>query len=102
MIERIIEAAFTIASESEEDFEEGEETPHQLGIYVIQTYTCEITYKVMYPIVMKFVERFGQSQKELERKAAIKVLGYIADPDSCLDPIKENIVDVTEFIVKKL
>jgi hypothetical protein len=38
----------------------------------------------------------------LERKAAIKVLGFISDPDSCLEMIKENIDDVTVFIVERL
>ena len=45
------------------------------------------------------VEKFGKSQNELERKAAIKVLGYICDTDSCLDMIKEDIDDITKFIV---
>lgn len=56
----------------------------------------------MYPFIMKFVQQFGLSQKELERKAAVKVLGYICDPDSCLEMIKENIEDVTKFIVQRL
>jgi hypothetical protein len=51
---------------------------------------------------MKYVLKFGQSPKELERKAAVKVLGYMSDPDSCLEMIKENIVDTTKFIVMKL
>lgn len=44
---------------------------------------------------MRYVEKFGSSAKELERKAAIKVLGEISDSDSCLDMIKENIEAVT-------
>jgi hypothetical protein len=51
---------------------------------------------------MKHVQRFGLSSKELERKAAVKVLGYISDTDSCLEMIKENIDDVTIFIVQRL
>jgi hypothetical protein len=53
----------------------------------------------MYPIIMKHIEKFGQSTKPLERKAAVKVLGYISDPDSCLEMVKENIIDITTFIV---
>jgi hypothetical protein len=56
----------------------------------------------MYPIIMKFVQQYGLSAKELERKAAVKVLGYICDPDACLEMIKENIEDVTKFIVQRL
>ena len=51
---------------------------------------------------MKYIEKYGSSQKELERKAAIKVLGFISDSDSCLDSIKENIDAITLYIVTKL
>jgi hypothetical protein len=51
---------------------------------------------------MKFVQSFGLSAKELERKAAVKVLGYICDPYACLEMVKENIEDVTKFIVLRL
>ncbi len=102
IIEKIIETAFIIASESEEDFEEGQETPHQLALYLVFSYSSAISYQIMYPIIMKYVQKFGTSSKALERKAAIKVLGYISDPDSCLEMIKENIDDVTVFIVERL
>ena len=91
-----------IASESEEDFEEGQETPHQLALYLVFSYSSAISYQIMYPIIMQHVQKFGLSSKPLERKAAIKVLGFISDPDSCLEMIKENIDDVTKFIVDRL
>ena len=102
IIEKIIETAFIIASEAEEDYEEGQETPHQLALYMIVSYSSAISYEIMYPIIMKYVQRFGLSSKEYERKAAVKVLGFISDPDSCLEMIKENIDDVTVFIVQRL
>lgn len=102
IIEKIIETAFIIASEPEDDYEEGQETPHQLALYMIVSYSSAISYEIMYPIIMKYVQRFGLSNKENERKAAVKVLGFISDPDSCLEMIKENIDDVTVFIVQRL
>jgi hypothetical protein len=69
---------------------------------MIFSYSCEIPNNIVYPIIMKYVDKFGQSPKELERKAAIKVLGYVCDSDSCLDMIKENIEVVTTFVVNKL
>lgn len=102
IIERIVETAFIIASESEEDYEEGQDNPHLLALYMVFSYSCEISNSIIYPIIMKYVEKFGSSSKELERKAAVKILGYISDPDSCLDMIKENIEPITTFIVSKL
>lgn len=69
---------------------------------MMYNYACEIPNNVIYPIIMKNVEKFGTSNNELERKAAIKVLGFIADSDSCLDRIKEDIESITKFIVAKL
>jgi hypothetical protein len=85
VVDKIIEAAFVIASESEEDFEEGQESSHQLALYLVFSYSCAISNQIMYPIIMKYVEKFGTSSKDLERKAAVKMLGYISDPDSCLE-----------------
>ena len=69
---------------------------------MIFAYACELPNNIFYPLLMKYVDKYGQSPKELERKAAIKVLGQVADPDSCLDHIKENIEPITLFIVNKL
>jgi hypothetical protein len=102
VIDKIVEIGFTIASESEEGYENEQDTPHQLALYMLFSYSSEIPNNVIYPLMMKHVEKFGTSPKELERKAAVKVLGYISDPDSCLDMIKENIEAVTKFIVSKL
>jgi hypothetical protein len=61
VIDKIIEAGFTIASESEEDYEQGQETPHQFGLYLVFSYSTAITYQIMYPIIMKYVQKFGTS-----------------------------------------
>lgn len=59
IIDKIVEAAFTIASESEEDYEDGQETPHQLALYLIFSFSTNISYQIMYPIIMKHVIKFG-------------------------------------------
>lgn len=56
---------------------------------------------VIYPVILREVERFGTSQKDLERKAAIRVLGWICD-STCLDSIKEDIGKISTFVVGKL
>jgi hypothetical protein len=102
IIEKIVEVGFKIASESEQDYEDEQETPHTLALYMIYSYSCEVPHNIVYPIIMSNVHKFGTSNSELERKAAVKVMGYVCDSDSCLDLIKENIDDITNFIVAKL
>jgi len=101
IIDKIIETGFVIASESEADYEGEQNTPHSLALYMIFNFASEVPNTVIYPIIMKNVERFGTSPKELERKAAIKVLGYVCD-STCLDMIKEDIDKITAFVVSKL
>ena len=48
-----------IASESEEGYEAGEDTPHSLALYMIFAYCCEIPNNIIYPIVLKYIERYG-------------------------------------------
>lgn len=102
VVDKIVYTGFVIASESEEDYEEEQETPHTLSLYMIYNYSCEISKKVIYPTLLKYIQQFGTSQNDLQRKAAIKVLGYICDSDSCLDNIKNDIDEITNFIVQKL
>lgn len=97
-IDKIIATGFQIASESEEDYEGEQETPHTMALYMVFNFASEVPNTIIYPIIMKYVQVFGTSQNELERKAAIKVLGYICD-STCLDMIKEDIEKVTSFIV---
>lgn len=61
LIERIIETSFKIASESEEDYEEGQDTPHQLALYLVFNYSSELPNSLIYPIIMKYVEKYGNS-----------------------------------------
>jgi hypothetical protein len=66
---------------------------------MIYNYTCEVPIDVIYPIVLKYVQSFGVSENQLHRKAAVKVLGYVSDSDSCLDRIRDDIDPLTNFIV---
>ena len=59
IIDKIIETGFIIASESEEGFEEEQENPHTLALYMIYNFACELPNNIVYPIIMKYVEKFG-------------------------------------------
>lgn len=101
LIEQVIETGFIIASENEQDFEGEEENPHTLALYLIFSYADEVPNEIVFPIIMKYVNMYGTSKKELERKASIKILGYICDT-TCMDMIKDDIDEITDFIVAKL
>jgi len=64
---------------------------HTLALYMLYSYSCEVPHDIIYPILMRYIEKFGVSEKPLERKASVKVLGYISDSESCLDKIRDDI-----------
>lgn len=55
IIEKIIVTGFQIASESEQDYEDEQETPHTLALYMIYSYSCEVPHNIIYPIIMQNV-----------------------------------------------
>jgi len=101
IIEMILDVGFRIASESEQDYEDEQENPHTLALYMIYSFASELPNAVVYPLIMKLVDQYGQLAHELERKAAVKVLGFICD-STCLDSIKDDIQKISVFIVTKL
>jgi hypothetical protein len=44
----------------------------------------------------------GTSKNEHERAAATYILGYLAEPDACIDFVRDDINPLTNFIVDKM
>jgi hypothetical protein len=61
LIEQIINTGFVIASESEQEYEGEQETPHTLALYMVFNFASEVPNHVVYPIIMKNVGIFGNS-----------------------------------------
>ena len=101
-IDKIIQVGFKIASEDPEMYEGLEVSPPELAIEMVYTYSCNVLNEKIYPILEKYLQIYGTSQNEHERAAATYILGYIAEPDACLDNVRENLNALTNFLVDKM
>lgn len=54
-------------------------------------YAQYVANEKIYPIFKKYLQKFGTSKNEHERAASVSILGYIADPDACLDLIRDDV-----------
>jgi hypothetical protein len=94
--------AYKVASEAEDGPDEDEETPHHLALQMMYGFASEIHSDIMFPLLMKYFQIYISSKSPLERKAAIKMLGFISESEACLNKIKENVDELTDVIVNKM
>jgi len=77
-------------------------TPAGMAIQMLHAYACNVPNEKVYPVFKEYLQKHSTSQNEHERAAAVYILGYIADSDACLDPIREDITAMTNFLVDKM
>lgn len=115
MLTRIVDAAFKIATENEDEHEEDEETPVTSALYLLQAYALKIPNKIIYPLIMERCDAFIKSPEPRLRKAALMILGATCkgielalkkNLDSVLDVAlkcaKDESVEVQEACFKTL
>ena len=101
-IDKIFEVGFQIASEDPEQYDTKEDSPPNMAICMIFAYACNVPNEKVYPVIEKYLQKFGTSKSEHERAAATYILGYIADSDACLDHVRDNIGPLTNFIIDRM
>jgi len=102
---KIVEEGFKIASEDPDlvvSTDDQEATPPSMAIQMLYAYACYVPTEKIYPIFKDFLQKYGTSQNEHERAAAVYILGYIADSDSCLDLVRDDIAPMTNFLVDRM
>ena len=73
-----------------------------MAIEMLYSYACCVNTEKIYPIFKEYLQKFGTSQNQYERAAATYILGYIADSESCLDPIRYDIEPLTNFLIMRM
>lgn len=91
-----------MAAESEEDFADDEETPQTLAMYMLYNYASEVPNATAYPIFKALILQYCAHPDALYRRAGLKVLGHVCDSEALLDCIKDDIEELTTFIVNGL
>ena len=73
-----------------------------MALNMLSIYACCVPNEKIYPIFKTYLQQFGVSKEEHQRAAATHILGYIAESDACLDPIKEDVGPLTNFLVDRM
>ena len=102
MIQKIIDAGFKIAAESEEEYGDDEDSTHDLALIMLEVYACEVPDTIIYPIFKQNISMCVGHSDPLVKKAGIRVLGDISDGDALLDCIKEDVDVWTDILVQAL
>lgn len=101
-IDKVIEVGFKIASEDATLYEGQEDSPPVAAINMVFTYASVVHTEKIFPILMKYLQQYAVSKNEYERAAATEILGHIADPEACLDYVRDNINSLTNFIIDRM
>lgn len=102
LLRKVIQSGFKIACEDTEEFADEEDTPHDLALSMLYVYACELPNEVVYPIFKHNIQLCAQQADPLAKKAGLRILGYVCDPDGLLDFVRDDIDNFTEFIVSGL
>ena len=102
LLNRIISTLMKIACEPEDEYPEDTVTPNSYALFSIKSFGVHMHKPLIFPVIIKNINACIQSTIPIERKAGIELLGLIWESDCCLDPIKDNIDEITDVIVKCL
>lgn len=102
LLDRIITTLMKVACEPDDEYPKDSTTPGQCALFSIKSFSIYMHKPVIFPIIIKNINSCIQSSLANERKAAVELLGYICEPEACLDPIKDHIDEITQVIVKCL
>ncbi len=96
----ILEAAFEIASENEDDFDKEEDTPVDAALTVIQEYAVHIPNAIIFPLIIKGCEAFVKSPEPLKRRASLLILGEVSK--GVQDPIKNDLDEIVTSVLQSM
>jgi DNA-binding protein YbaB len=102
LLEKIIKAGFKIASEDVEDAEEDTEKPADFAVYMLLSCATEVPNTVSWPLFKANTVECWQSTDISARKAALKILGFVSESDALLDPIKDDVDELSDLLVTAL
>lgn len=102
LLGRIINALMKVACEPIDEYPQDTVTPGSCALFSIKAFSIYMHKPVIFPVIIKNINACIQSAVAIERKAGIELLGLICESDSCLDPIKDHIDEITDVIVKCL
>ena len=101
-VDKVVEVGFGIASEDHSLYDENDASPPEMALHMLYAFACNVPHEKVYPIFQKYLQQFGTDKDEHKRAGATYILGYIADPEACLDFIKRDLNPLTNFLIDRM
>ena len=102
-VDKIVEQGFRITSEDPELYKGQDiDTPPDMAVEMILAWAYNVANEKIWPIIAKYLQKFGTSQDEHERAGATYVLTAVADNDACLVNVRDDIDAMTNFLVARM
>ena len=102
VIDKVVETGFQIAAEDPSMYEGSEVKPPDMALDLLYRYAQHVPNDKVWPIFQKYLQAYGTSQNEHQRAAATAILGFVSDSDALLDPIKENMGALTNYLIDRM
>eukprot|EP01087_Luapelamoeba_hula_P011655 TRINITY_DN3193_c0_g1_i2.p1 TRINITY_DN3193_c0_g1~~TRINITY_DN3193_c0_g1_i2.p1 ORF type:complete len:806 (-),score=109.49 TRINITY_DN3193_c0_g1_i2:787-3204(-) len=106
LVDMCIQAALALTMEAgegeEADDDEDDDglylSNHEFGSQMIEHLAHMLTYKRVWAPCLEYAQKFGASTSPLQRRAALDVLGVLADP--CYEQMVESLEPLLQFVVR--
>ena len=87
------------SEENEENniIEEDSMNLFNIGLNIINALTRTISSKKTFPFLIEIIKKYIQSQRALERRGAIAIIGEMSE--GCSTPMKDNIEDIIDLLI---
>lgn len=70
-VDKVFEVGFKIASEDPEIYGDNDDAPPAMALAMLYSYACTVPNEKVFPIIEKYLQKFGTSKNEHERAAAM-------------------------------
>jgi hypothetical protein len=95
---KILQMSFEVATESEEGYDDDEETSVDSALDMLEQYALKIPNTIIYPLIMSGCESYLKSNEASKRKAALLIIGTVSK--GVEDYIKNNLESVLSVVLQ--
>lgn len=97
MLNWVIRVALEVACEDEEQYENGEDTPTDIAMRLLDTISTEIPNKVIFTPLLTAIGEYRNHADGLHRKAGVLAMGIMSE--GCAEPMKKRLGEIVPNII---
>ena len=100
LIDLMIATGFKIASREKDHSNEDGNDLHELYLPMLFVFASDLPNKIVYPVYKQNIMEFCRSKTDpYLRKAGLKIMGFVVEPDALYTPMKDDMEEYTDIII---